>query len=59
MMVKKNQTKETNPLYVSENGLLYSKDKKSLWYVPNYHIGSIEIADTCETLEKGSFYAFL
>ncbi len=48
--------KPTNENYVSENGILYSKDKKSLWYIPNQYSGNIEVAGETERLEKGCVF---
>ncbi len=51
------EVNETNENYTSIDGLLYSKDGKTLMYVPNNHKGNIEIAEGCEKIEKGAFYA--
>lgn len=48
--------KPTNENYVSENGILYSKDRKSLWYIPNQYRGDINIAEGTERLEKGCVF---
>lgn len=48
--------KPTNANYVSENGILYSKDKKSLWYIPNQYSGDINVDSITQSLEKGSVF---
>jgi hypothetical protein len=48
---------DSNPNYTTVNGILYSKDKKTLWYVPNKYTGTVEVADGTETIEKGAIYA--
>jgi hypothetical protein len=49
--------KDSNEKYVSIDGVIYSKDKKTLWYVPNQKSGKIDIQDGCEKIEKGGLYA--
>ena len=51
------EVSDTNPNYTAADGLLYSKDGKTLMYVPNNHKGSFAIAEGCERIEKGAFYA--
>ncbi len=48
--------KPTNENYCSENGILYSKDKKSLWYIPNQYKGDISVAEGTQRIEKGSVF---
>lgn len=47
---------ETNKRYISENGILYSADKKSFWYCPTGFSGTVNVADGTERIEKGAFY---
>ncbi len=54
--VEKVFVKETNPNYISENGILYSKDKKTLWYCPVKYSGEVIIPNGVERIEKGAFY---
>lgn len=44
--------KETNPNYTTVDGILYSKDMKSLWYIPNKYIGAVDIPEGVERIEK-------
>ncbi len=46
----------TNPNYKSQDGIVYSKDGKTLWYVPTMHEGDIVIEDGCTTIKNGAFY---
>ncbi len=48
--------KPDNEHYVSENGILYSKDRKSLWYIPNQYSGNININAETQSIEKGSVF---
>ena len=50
------EVKSTNTRYASSDGILYSKDMKSLWYIPTQHTGTISISDKCERLEKGCIF---
>ena len=46
--------KPTNPNYTSVGGILYSKDKAKLWYVPPKITGSITVEDGCNEMMSGS-----
>ncbi len=46
----------TNPNYTAVNGVLYSKDMKAVWYIPQAAQGDVVIASGCERLEKGAVY---
>ncbi|MGN1317739.1 MAG: leucine-rich repeat protein [Lachnospirales bacterium] len=48
--------KDTNSNYVTVDGILYSKDMKSLWYVPCQYEGSVNIIDGTENMEKGCIF---
>lgn len=48
--------KESNQNYVSIDGAVYSRDKKSLWYCPLKHSGSFKVDDAAERIEKGAIY---
>ena len=48
--------KPTNENYVSENGIIYSKDKKSLWYIPKQYSGDINVDSETQSIEKGSVF---
>lgn len=48
--------KEDNPNYKSINGLVYSKDGKSLWYLSDCKTGAITIADGTERIEHGALF---
>lgn len=48
-------TKDTNPNYISIDGIVYSKDKTTLWYVPNMH-GAVHIEQGCEIIKNGAFF---
>lgn len=54
--VEKVLVKETNPRYVSEDGILYSKDGKSLWYCPVKIGGDVKISSGTERVESGAIY---
>ena len=46
--------KETNPNYLSINGILYSKDKSKLWYIAPKVTGGITIVDECTEIMQGA-----
>jgi hypothetical protein len=48
--------KDTNPYYTTEDGILYSKDKSVLWYIPTSYGKTVTVSDKCEVMEKGSIY---
>lgn len=48
---------DTNEKYVSVNGIVYSKDMKSVWYIPNKYNGDINLEYGVCKLEKGSVFA--
>lgn len=48
--------KSSNTKYTSIDGILYSKDTKTLWYVPNKYNGTVTIANGVEKTEKGSMF---
>ena len=55
--IKNVWVKETNPNYISIDGVVYSKDMKDLWYVPSKNTtGKIIVADGVENIRKGAFY---
>lgn len=54
--VKSVNVKADNPNYISVDGLLYSKDKKSLWYIPTKHSGDVVIQEGTERLERGCVF---
>ena len=47
---------DDNENYTVKDGLLYSKDMKTLWYIPLAAKGDIRIDERCENMEKGSIY---
>ncbi|MBR6400434.1 MAG: leucine-rich repeat protein [Firmicutes bacterium] len=47
---------DTNPNYAAKDGVLYSKDMKSVWYIPQAARGDVEIDPACERMEKGCVY---
>lgn len=49
--------KDTNDKYASVNGIVYSKDMKSVWYIPNKYNGDINLESSVGKLEKGSVFA--
>ena len=49
-------TNDSNPNYKSIDGIVYSKNGKSLWYVPTHKTGTITVADGTERIEMGAFY---
>lgn len=48
--------KSSNTKYTSVDGILYSKNMKTLWYVPNKYKGTVNIANGVEKTEKGSMF---
>lgn len=50
------EAKETNPNYCSENGVLYSKDKKTLVAIPNKYQGELLIPEGVTAWEKESLW---
>ena len=48
--------KSSNTKYKSVDGILYSADMKTLWYIPNMYNGTVNIADGVEKTEKGSMF---
>ncbi len=48
-------TKDTNQNYTSIDGIVYSKDGTTLWYVPTMH-DSVIIEDGCTTIKDGAFF---
>ncbi len=54
--VKSVSVKPDNPNYISVDGLIYSKDKKTLWYIPTGHSGDVSVAEGTERMEKGSIF---
>lgn len=44
---------DTNPNYVSINGIIYSADKTKLWYVAPKFTGEIVVSDNCNALMSG------
>lgn len=54
--VKNVEVSGTNPYYRSQNGILYSKDMKTLWYVPPMYEGNVKIDETCEKIEQGAIF---
>lgn len=49
-------TKDSNPAYVSYDGVLYSKDMSQLWYVPSKKTGTIYVSTKTSEIMKGAFY---
>ncbi len=49
-------TNETNTAYKSVDGIVYSANGASLWYVPTKKTGTITVADGTERVEKGALY---
>ena len=54
--VEEIEVKEDNANYKTENGILYSKDGTTLWYVPVAKTGEIEIAEGVTTIKSGAFF---
>jgi hypothetical protein len=50
------EVKSTNENYKSEDGILYSKDGSSLWYIPPKHTGIINVSDNTSRIEKGAVF---
>ncbi len=52
------KVKETNPHYTSENGLLYSKDKSAVYYIPNNNSidGEIIIPEGVKEIKDGAIF---
>jgi hypothetical protein len=50
------EVNDSNPNYITEDGVLYSKDFKTLWYIPTCYSGSLKINDACENMAQGSFF---
>ena len=48
------EVKPTNLNYISVNGIVYSKDKTELWYVPPKVTGAVMIEDGCEKIKSGA-----
>lgn len=48
--------KDTNPNYITIDGMLYSKDMESLWYIPNKYSGNVIIADGAKRIEQGAVF---
>ena len=49
--------KEDNPNYKSIDGLVYSKDGKSLWYLSYAKRGNVSIAQGTERIEHGAIFS--
>ena len=49
------EVKDTNPNYVSIDGVLYTKDMKTLVCVPQNYRGELIIPEGVETIAKGAF----
>lgn len=49
--------KEDNPNYKSVNGLVYTKDGKSLWYLSEAKKGEVNIEEGTERIEHGAIYS--
>ncbi len=45
--------KETNPNYISADGIIYSKNGTELWYVPPKITGAITVSNGCESMMSG------
>jgi len=54
--IKRYETKDTNPNYTAIDGLLYTKDKKTLLAVPHFYEGEIRIVDGCENIAPNAFW---
>lgn len=50
--------KADNPKYKSIDGCVYSKDEKTLWYVPTCKSGDYIVNPGCETIMYGAFYEY-
>lgn len=53
--IEKYEVKETNPNYVSVNGVLYTKDMKTLVCVPQNYRGELIIPEGVESIFEGAF----
>lgn len=51
------EIKKTNDKYASVDGIVYSKDLKSVWYIPNKYNGDINLNQGVNKMEKGSVFA--
>ena len=47
---------EANPAYMTDDGVLYSKDGKTLLLCPAWKTGNYKILDACETIGANAFY---
>lgn len=54
--IQKYTTRDTNPNYISVDGILYTKDLKELVAVPNHYQGAINIPEGCETIRENAFW---
>jgi len=45
---------DTNPNYVSVSGIIYSKNKSKLWYVPPKITGEVVVEEGCTEMMSGS-----
>ena len=48
------EVKPTNPYYISLSGMVYSRDKTELWYVPPKITGTVTIENGCTELMSGA-----
>ncbi len=49
--------KNTNPNYKTIDGILYSKDGTTLWYIPTKKTGAIALPEGLTTIKEGAVYA--
>lgn len=54
--IKYYKVRDTNPNYIAVDGLLYTKDAKSLRAVPNEYVGVVNIIEGCEKIFDGAFW---
>ena len=47
---------EANPSFMTDDGVLYSKDGKTLMQCPTWKKGNYKILDACETIGANAFY---
>ena len=47
---------EANPSYMTDGGVLYSKDGKTLMQCPAFKTGNYKMLDSCETIGNMAFY---
>ena len=47
---------ERNPYYMAHDGVLYSKDGKTLMLCPSWKRGSYQLLDSCESIAGTAFY---